>query len=75
MRKLKLMSDSGCAAVKTLVSTVLLPVILFNAFLFADYSRESLAIIIVFGLFKKLFKLVIFAAIIGLLLYLYSFLF
>ena len=34
-----------------------------------------LAIIIVFGLFKKLFKLVIFAAIIGLLLYLYSFLF
>ncbi len=48
MRKLKLMNDNGCAAIKTLVSTVLLPVILFNAFLFADYSRESLAIIIVF---------------------------
>ena len=33
-----------------------------------------LVIVIVFGMFKKLFKLVIFAAIIGLLLYLYNFL-
>lgn len=48
MRKLKLMNDEGCAAIKTLVSTVLLPVILLNAFLFADYSKESMAVIIVF---------------------------
>lgn len=48
MRKLKLMDDHGCAMIKTLVSKVLLPVILFNAFLFADYSKESMAIIIVF---------------------------
>ena len=31
-----------------------------------------LAVIIVFGIFKKLFKLVIFVAIIGLLLYLFN---
>ena len=48
MRKLKLMDDNGCATIKTLVSKVLLPVILLNAFLFADYSKESMAIIIVF---------------------------
>ena len=48
MRKRKLMNDEGCAQIKTLVSIVLIPVILFNAFLFADYSRESLAVIIVF---------------------------
>ena len=48
MRKLKLMDDHGCATIKTLVSKVLLPVILLNAFLFADYSKDSMAIIIVF---------------------------
>ena len=48
LRKLKLMDDHGCAAIKTIVSKVLLPVILLNAFLFADYSKGSLAIIIVF---------------------------
>lgn len=48
MRKLNLMDENGCAAIKTLVSKVLLPVILLNAFLFADYSKESMAIIIVF---------------------------
>ena len=31
-----------------------------------------LAVVIVFGIFKKLFKLVIFVAVIGLLLYLYN---
>ena len=31
-----------------------------------------LAVVIVFGIFKKLFKLVIFIAVIGLLLYLYN---
>ncbi len=48
MRKLKLMDDNGCATIKTLVSRVLLPVILLNAFLFADYSKDSMAVIIVF---------------------------
>ena len=33
-----------------------------------------LAVLVVFGIFKKLFKLVIFATVIGALLYLYSFL-
>ncbi len=48
MRKKKMMDDHGCAAIKKIVSTILLPVILLNAFLFANYSKESLAIIIVF---------------------------
>ena len=48
MRKLKLMDDNGCATIKSMVSKVLLPVILFNAFLFAAYSKDSMAIIIVF---------------------------
>ena len=48
MRKLNLMDDHGCAAIKKIVSTILLPVILLNAFLFADYSKDSMAIIIVF---------------------------
>ncbi|MBQ6477767.1 MAG: hypothetical protein IJI44_00210 [Erysipelotrichaceae bacterium] len=33
-----------------------------------------LAVLIVFGLFKKLFKLVIFVALVGLLLYVFNFL-
>ena len=48
MRKLKLMDDNGCATIKSMVSKVLLPVILLNAFLFAAYSKDSMAIIIVF---------------------------
>ncbi len=48
MRKHKLMDSQGCAAIKTIVSTILLPIILLNAFLFADYSKESMAMIIVF---------------------------
>ena len=50
MRKQNLMNDNGSAAIKTIVSKFMLPVILLNAFMFADYSKDSLAIIIVFFL-------------------------
>ena len=50
MRKKNLMDDNGCAAIKTIVSKFLLPVILLNAFMFANYSKDSMAIIIVFFL-------------------------
>ncbi len=50
MRKKNLMNDNGSAAIKTIVSKFMLPVILLNAFMFADYSKDSLAIIIVFFL-------------------------
>ena len=50
MRKNNMMSDSGSAAIKTIVSKFMLPVILLNAFMFADYSKDSMAIIIVFFL-------------------------
>lgn len=50
MRKKNLMNDIGSAAIKTIVSKFMLPVILLNAFMFADYSKDSLAIIIVFFL-------------------------
>ncbi len=50
MRKKNLMGDSGSAAIKTVVSKFMLPVILLNAFMFANYSREALAVIIVFFL-------------------------
>ena len=50
MRKKNMMSDSGSAAIKTIVSKFMLPVILLNAFMFADYSKDSMAIIIVFFL-------------------------
>ncbi len=47
VRKKRLISDEGCSAVKTLVSKIMLPVVLLNAFLFADYSKETLVMIIV----------------------------
>ena len=50
MRKKNMMSDSGSAAIKTIVSKFMLPVILLNAFMFADYSKDSMAVIIVFFL-------------------------
>ena len=50
MRRKNMMSDSGSAAIKTIVSKFMLPVILLNAFMFADYSKDSMAIIIVFFL-------------------------
>ena len=48
IRKKNLMNDSGSAAIKTIVSKFMLPVILLNAFMFADYSKDSMALIIVF---------------------------
>ena len=50
MRKKNLMNDNGSAAIKMIVSKFMLPVILLNAFMFADYSKDSLAVIIVFFL-------------------------
>ena len=50
MRKKNMMGDSGSAAIKTIVSKFMLPVILLNAFMFADYSKDSMAVIIVFFL-------------------------
>lgn len=50
LRKKNMMDDNGSAAIKTIVSKFMLPVILLNAFMFADYSRDSMAIIIVFFL-------------------------
>ena len=50
MRKKNLMNDNGSTAIKTIVSKFMLPVILLNAFMFADYSKDSLAVIIVFFL-------------------------
>lgn len=50
MRRKNMMSDSGSAAIKTIVSKFMLPVILLNAFMFADYSKDSMAVIIVFFL-------------------------
>ena len=50
MRKKNLMDNNGSAAIKTTVSKFLLPVILLNAFMFANYSKDSMAIIIVFFL-------------------------
>ena len=46
-RKLNLINEDGCATIKTLVSKIMLPTVLFNAFLFADYSKETVVIIIV----------------------------
>ena len=48
MRRKNMMDDSGSAAIKTIVSKFMLPVILLNAFMFADYSKDAMAIIIVF---------------------------
>ena len=47
-RKLSLIDESGCRTLKTLVSRIMLPVILVNAFMFADYSANSVVIMVVF---------------------------
>ena len=46
-RKRNIIDDDGCAAIKKLVSNIMLPAVLFNAFLFADYSKETIVIIVV----------------------------
>lgn len=50
MRRKNMMNEDGCTALKTILSKFLLPVILLNAFMFANYSKDSMAIIIVFFL-------------------------
>lgn len=47
IRKLKLIDDNGCQAIKTIVSKIMLPVVLINAFMFADYSVGSIVIMLV----------------------------
>jgi len=48
-KKISLISVEGCQTLKTLVSKIMLPAVLFNAFLFADYSASSaVSIIVVF---------------------------
>ena len=46
-RRRNLIDESGCAVIKTIVSRIMLPVVLLNAFLFADYSLDTVVIIIV----------------------------
>jgi hypothetical protein len=46
-RKLRLINENGCATIKTIVSKIMLPVVLLNAFLFADYSLDTVVIIVV----------------------------
>ena len=46
-RKKALFDDNGCRTLKTIVSRILLPIVLLNAFLFADYSTETIIIIVV----------------------------
>ena len=47
VRKRNILDEDGCEAIKKLVSSIMLPVVLFNAFLFADYSKDMIMIIIV----------------------------
>ncbi|MBR5950685.1 MAG: hypothetical protein IKZ87_04550 [Actinomycetaceae bacterium] len=65
MRKTRLISQEGSNAIKTVVSKIMLPVILINAFMFADYDSSVIltmtvifvAMLVVFGagyLFSKL---------------------
>ena len=46
-RKKHLIDENGCAAIKTIVSRIMLPVVLFDAFLFADYSPDTFITILV----------------------------
>ena len=46
-RKTGIMDRAGCDTIKRLISRIMLPVILFNAFLLADYNRDSMVIILV----------------------------
>ena len=46
-RRLHILDASGCQTLKNLVSYIMLPTVLFNAFLFADYTVQSLSVIIV----------------------------
>ena len=46
-RRLHILDASGCQTLKNLVSYIMLPAVLLNAFLFADYTVQSLSVIIV----------------------------
>ena len=46
-RKLNLINDGGCQTIKNIVSKIMLPVVLVNAFMFADYSGYSVIIMVV----------------------------
>ena len=45
-RRIRLFDDVGCQTLKSIVGKIMLPVILVNAFMFADYSLSTLVIII-----------------------------
>ena len=47
VRKRNIIDENGCEAIRKLVGSVMLPVVLFNAFLFADYSKDMILILIV----------------------------
>lgn len=47
IRKAKIMDQAGCSTIKRLVSKIMLPVVLLNAFLFADYQGSTLIIMAV----------------------------
>ena len=57
IRKIKLMDQNGCSTLKRLISKIMLPVVLLNAFMFADYNGGVMitmavifiAMLIVFG--------------------------
>lgn len=46
-RRLHILDAAGCQTLKNLVSYIMLPAVLLNAFLFADYTVQSLSVIIV----------------------------
>ena len=47
IRKIKLMDQDGCNTLKRLISKIMLPVVLLNAFLFADYNGGVMIIMAV----------------------------
>ncbi len=50
------MDDKGCETVKTLITRIILPVTLFNAMLFSDYSSNTIVLIVTtFFIFASIF--------------------
>ena len=47
IRKIKLMDQDGCNTFKRLISKIMLPVVLLNAFMFADYNGGVMIIMAV----------------------------
>ncbi|MDD6348019.1 MAG: hypothetical protein PUA52_08475 [Lachnospiraceae bacterium] len=45
-RRRRLISGEGCQTLKTIVSRLMLPVLLLNAFMFAEYSADSVILIV-----------------------------